>query len=502
MAEERLRRNLDLAFDPGPNFPSRLWLSRTIAALDEEATPRSGRLGRLPTSRNLLWRGGRLAAVPLLVAVTVAATAAFFALHRSFGPSPAHFPPFQVRGIGAPVCAGKCTLNGPVFVSASVGWLIESASPVDPNACDPNCHATSVVFRTGDGGLSWAPSFTFNDHLGVGRIVTSPDGAGVLVIAGWGTGSGGGPSLFHSGDGGATWQSFSLPPAPDVLNCPPANGPPKGGVCVEESSVTQVFFLNPREGWALAAGASSAAASLYRTLDSGDHWSLSQIDITSLHRLVGATGLSYPSDVDGSLPGQLQFQTSSVGWLIPYYYAGTKDAPPFMFRTGDGGSTWQLRTISVAGQSQSGLYGLQFFNAAEGIVRIDKDVYATGDGGNSWRGPFTLPAGTIQFLDATHWVGLPVGGGWMTTNDAGLNWVVTPPATQQAGSAPVADHGLPRIVIGGGFKLISQSTGWATVLLSAAPDGGPGGTALYKTSDGGANWSPATLPELEIPGDG
>ncbi len=33
MADETLRRNLDRAFDPGPDFPQRLLLSRTMAAL-------------------------------------------------------------------------------------------------------------------------------------------------------------------------------------------------------------------------------------------------------------------------------------------------------------------------------------------------------------------------------------------------------------------------------------------------------------------------------------
>ena len=36
MAEETLRRNLDSAFDPGPDFPHPLLLSRTIAILDAE----------------------------------------------------------------------------------------------------------------------------------------------------------------------------------------------------------------------------------------------------------------------------------------------------------------------------------------------------------------------------------------------------------------------------------------------------------------------------------
>jgi len=47
MAEETLRRNLDTAFDPGPDFPNPLLLSRTIAMLDADAdADAAGRDGR------------------------------------------------------------------------------------------------------------------------------------------------------------------------------------------------------------------------------------------------------------------------------------------------------------------------------------------------------------------------------------------------------------------------------------------------------------------------
>jgi photosystem II stability/assembly factor-like uncharacterized protein len=497
MAEERLRRNLDAVFDPGPDFPSQVWLSRTMAAVHEEriALQRRGSRG-VGRMRGLLWPGQRLFAIVTLVVLAVVATIAFLAIHRSVlpVPVPAHFPPFQLKSVGAPVCAGKCSIDGPVFASVSVGWLIEVASPVDTNACDPNCHGTSVVFRTHDGGLSWSPSFTYRDHLAVAKIVTSSVGNGVLVVASWGTGSGGGPSLFHSGDGGVTWQSFNLPNAGSVRSCAPP-GSPKG--CGEDSAIKQVFFLDPREGWAVAS-ASPAAATLYHTTDSGATWSQSPIDIASLQRLVTVLGAGYPSDLTSSLPGQLQFKDSSTGWLIPFYL-GTKEAPPFMFQTHDGGLSWGIVRVP-AGQTQSGLFGLQFFGTNLGIVRADNHVYASGNAGVAWDVFSTkLPAGEFQFLDWLDWVGLPPDGGWMSTTDGGSTWGVTPPANQQFGSPPLANHGLPKISSfeGGGFIFINPTDGWATVPLSA----GPGGLALYRTTDGGMNWTPLTLPELQILGN-
>ena len=64
---ERLKRNLASAFDPGPDFPHRLWLSRTMAALDLEDRASRGRS-----------RGVRPAwltpAVAALLAVAIVAT--------------------------------------------------------------------------------------------------------------------------------------------------------------------------------------------------------------------------------------------------------------------------------------------------------------------------------------------------------------------------------------------------------------------------------------------
>ena len=109
MAEERLRRNLEMALDPGPDFPSHQWLSRTMAALDEEAHPRTRARGLAATrgSLGLAWRGRRLAAVVMVIALAAAATAGFLAIHSKFSPSTVHGPRFQVKNAGAPACAAR-----------------------------------------------------------------------------------------------------------------------------------------------------------------------------------------------------------------------------------------------------------------------------------------------------------------------------------------------------------------------------------------------------------
>jgi len=88
MADETLRRNLDRAFDPGPGFPDRLLLSRTMAAVRADIA--SGRSARNPRSA-FLRRPRVLALIALVVTVAIVASVAFGLRAR---PSP---PPTPVK---------------------------------------------------------------------------------------------------------------------------------------------------------------------------------------------------------------------------------------------------------------------------------------------------------------------------------------------------------------------------------------------------------------------
>jgi hypothetical protein len=83
MANETLRRNLENAFDPGPGFPDRLLLSRTMAILDADAKA-AGR-GRKPTAIFLRWprTDQRVVATLLLVILALAAVGVFLIAHRA-----------------------------------------------------------------------------------------------------------------------------------------------------------------------------------------------------------------------------------------------------------------------------------------------------------------------------------------------------------------------------------------------------------------------------------
>jgi len=129
-------------------------------------------------------------------------------------------------------------------------------------------------------------------------------------------------------------------------------------------------------------------------------------------------------------------------------------------------------------------------------------VYTTSDGGDHWSGPIQVhnvtQAVALFYIDLTHWVGLPIGGGWMRTADAGRHWDVTP-ATTQFGSGPASGAGLPAPMMldwpPPWFSFSTPSQGWAYVRV---PNGAQStGITLYETTDGGVDWTPLSLPELE-----
>jgi photosystem II stability/assembly factor-like uncharacterized protein len=503
MAEETLRRNLDSAFDPGPDFPDSLLLSRTMAMLgaDEATAGRGGRWKSRDRSRFSWPRPAmRLAAILLAVIVAVAATAAFLAVHRFFAPVPAHTVPFRLKAPGVGVCAqGTCLIGNPLFVSTEVGWLTESISPDSSLPCITTCAQTTVLFRTDDGGLKWKAQLTW--HHSAGQILASSDGSEVLVV---GAPYEPGAPLLHSVDGGVTWTSHGLPPGvgkASETDC-------KAGACSQVYLQPLTYFLNPREGWVLSQEQTYNIADLFHTADSGAHWILvAHIDIKAQFNVDVAAGLSYPSGVvSHSLPGQLVFQSPSVAWWFVPYNAFSP-SPPYMYRSLDGGITWRLQKIQAppgTGPSNSGFRTLKFFNDREaalelvvGQPKLNSEftyVYATSDGGDHWSIPVQTPNVSyfvaLGYIDAKHWVGWPAQGGWISTADGGQHWHVIP--ASPPGLVVVPNGGLPEFTAAPSwFDFVNPSQGWAYVY-----DHVSGGVALYETTDGGVNWIPSSLPQL------
>ena len=492
MAEERLRRNLEMALDPGPDFPSHQWLSRTMAALESEAHPRTRARGPAAArgSLGLAWRGRRLAAVVVVIALAAAATAGFLAIHSKFSLSTVHGPRFQVKNGGAPACAVNCTFGTSVFTSEKVGWVSEwRQSSCTTVACrEGPTQVVAELFVTTDGGNRWRPTLSLGNHS-VEQILASPDGANVLVV---GAPYDPAPALFRSEDGGRTWLTLPYPAGTasfksDSSDCPRV--------------APHAFFLNPAEGWVIAQTHAYASAQIFHTNDGGVHWALTgSFDIKSQLNVDVVSGLQCKFTITHELPGDFQFENSTAGWYVPYDPNGST-LSALLYRTRDGGLNW--RPISIAVPTDAFHYAarvasLTFFSPEAGAAVVSEVagsatgyVFQTTDGGAHWGNPVIPPVeGPIQLIDATHWVGWPYGGGWMRTSDAGQHWEVVRRVAATGDDSVRSNSGLPCCPHPGRtFQFLNPSFGVAYVQQQG------GGVSLYMTSNGGMNWTPVSLPD-------
>jgi len=501
MAEERLRRNLDVALDPGPDFPSRAWLSQTMAAIENDV-PRATRIRGIAAARDpldLLWRGRRVAAIVAVIALAVAATAGFLAIHSKVGPAPVH-PPLGIAphdvGLCSPTGSTTCGFAGqPVFVSANVGWLTEDFIDQGSVACNPAC-PKAVLFRTDDGGSHWSVQVGLPGYSQ--KILASPDGREVLVVPQGDLGA----ALFHSTDGGAHWTAFPVPAGlgeSAVTQCNFSNPP-----CTITGPTELIDFINPREGWVLSQEASFTMADLFHTTDSGASWSSTRVDLRSAFKVDPAKGWTDSAGhVDHTLYGKLFFRDSSTGWFAPVTAcvdSGAGCGQQFgwdLYMTHDGGRTWlaqslqppagtppgatvTIDTVRLAANDPNGTLALRV--TAPNATQPDPRpyVYTTSDGGDHWLNPTQVPGSSslsyvqLDLIDATHWVAWS-SSGVIHTSDGGQRW----------DSLPSASFLLNVLWL----MFADPSHGWAYGEVA-------GGFVLDRTTDGGVHWTRAGIPEM------
>jgi photosystem II stability/assembly factor-like uncharacterized protein len=283
---------------------------------------------------------------------------------------------------GSPESPANARHDDLVFLDERNGWLVNTRGQ---------------VHRTADGGETWQQISQFEAGIFprcVGFASAAKGWAGNLnVTAGTIRPN---SSLFETADGGRTWSNIStrITGAPVVglcgLRVPDPSvvvavgrwcGPPvfvrstDGGRSFTSSSVASLatglvdlFFFNARDGFAvggLGVGTSEAEQRASRTVilatnDGGATW---QMRYTSLGT--------------GQWAWKIQFVTDRVG------YVTTEGPSPdgFVLKTTDGGLTWQRMLVAPG----LGLQAVGFVSPDRGWVGSFPTLYATDDGGASWR---------------------------------------------------------------------------------------------------------------------
>jgi photosystem II stability/assembly factor-like uncharacterized protein len=246
----------------------------------------------------------------------------------------------------------------------------------------------------------------------------------------------------------------------------------------EDVELVDVFFVDPSEGWVAGGASVMSGGILLHTRDAGEHWDVQVGDSKSSDR-----GLK-----------DLRFIDPKHGWVVQ---GAPLDAK--LLHTTDG-QNWQL-----AGSMETHYADYAFTSDANGAYVMGEKIFATRDGGRSWRETFHCRAPVVvdgltrekecgfqklQFL--TPAVGYAIG------SDPGVD-VVFVAKTVDGGSswslitAPVKGEPQDAFFVG-------ERTGY---LRTGPPDSGQ----LFKTSDGGQTWiglvaSPGSRIRFADPGVG
>ncbi len=337
------------------------------------------------------------------------------------------------------------------MIDASTGWAFTH----------PNLYAVGgYILRTTDGGLHWknvSPPYSSGQQYDDGEttVFLSPSIAWVVTAR---------HRVYHTTDGGQTWQERQLSPPAD------------------SNATAYVTFINAQDGWLLfnASLTTGESLSIFRTTDGGNTW------IT-----IASTGTSATQLPNGVYDWTVGFLDARTGWASAGYSDLT--SPARFYVTRDGGVTWHPQSLPLPpGETAVGLSALapKFFTAQDGILPVlfyatshDEGLalYVTHNGGVSWSSTAPLYTAVPQSSGAAQTVAgislLDMNNAWVignsgislyTTQDAGQHW--------QTVSGP-APNGIQSI------SFVSHLTGWVLVSADSTT------SFLYRTTDGGRSWT-------------
>lgn len=369
------------------------------------------------------------------------------------------------------------------MINATVGWAVSW----DLAGTGNSYH----ILRTTDAGVHWKVVLQCTSTQGAGKgfivgCVTDFNSASVATVLAPEFDSATQESqsrIFHTSDGGQTWQS---------------------SVVKARYIETPAVFVDAQHGWFLATdhfpGYDPGSAyigkeiALYRTVDGGNTWQrIASGPATS--QLPGTSDDAY-----GIPPltaaTRMQFVTARTGWLVGSSFHSDQSEFSWLYVTHDAGVTWHQVAISFPPQSLL-LWSPQFFTQQDGLLPAftsgpapqytrGTTLYATRDGGETWTGtsvPFDVTNG--KFLDMNNAWASAVNGNdktFYTTSDGWQHWT--------KGHMDVTFNTIS------GFSFVSPSLGWALAYNRTrfpAPEPGGGlrkgdNIALLKTTDGGHTW--------------
>lgn len=207
----------------------------------------------------------------------------------------------------------------------------------------------------------------------------------------------------------------------------------------------------------------------YKTSDAGNNWSPMKFESSYI-------GPVYFGPKSTGYYNAILFADAANGIRKGYVYNESSSSESFLDRTGDGGESWVRYPIA----KQTSIYDLVMLSPSEILYTASNsgsgmNVYRSTDGGasfNATNGP-TSYRSKLFFLDSLNgWVG--AGNSLGKTVNGGATWTTV-------------THNLT----GGSFwkvKFLTVNDGYALYGVDYSL------VKLFKTADGGANWTLISLP--------
>lgn len=220
----------------------------------------------------------------------------------------------------------------------------------------------------------------------------------------------------------------------------------------EDKSFYSLMFLNQSTGWIVGTKKVNGTDKVLviRTVDSGNTWLESTVDIATSNKVKGASGLQ-----------SVSFCDPEIGWAV---------GADVIIRSTDGGQTWEKQRSD----HNEVLYGVQCISSVQALaVGQDGLLLSTEDGGKNWLRQDSNTGATltrVRSFDGTGWIlgGLTEKGLLMKTVNGVSKWKRVQLNTSET---PLDIY-------------INGQQGWIV---------GASGTILH-TNDGGQSWQQEKSP--------